>query len=32
MQFDVNDMAPADRYELLLGAIVPRPIAPGLAS
>ena len=27
MQFDVDGMAPADRYELLLGTIVPRPIA-----
>lgn len=27
MQFDVDVMAPADRYELLLGTIVPRPIA-----
>jgi flavin reductase (DIM6/NTAB) family NADH-FMN oxidoreductase RutF len=27
MQFDIEGMAPADRYELLLGTIVPRPIA-----
>jgi flavin reductase (DIM6/NTAB) family NADH-FMN oxidoreductase RutF len=27
MQFDIDVMAPADRYELLLGTIVPRPIA-----
>jgi flavin reductase (DIM6/NTAB) family NADH-FMN oxidoreductase RutF len=27
MQFDIDGMAPADRYELLLGTIVPRPIA-----
>jgi flavin reductase (DIM6/NTAB) family NADH-FMN oxidoreductase RutF len=27
MQFDVDKMAAADRYELLLGTIVPRPIA-----
>src|ERR1017187_9111747 len=27
MQFDVDGMAPMDRYELLLGSIVPRPIA-----
>jgi flavin reductase (DIM6/NTAB) family NADH-FMN oxidoreductase RutF len=27
MQFDIDSMAPADRYELLLGTIVPRPIA-----
>ncbi len=27
MQFDIAGMAPADRYELLLGTIVPRPIA-----
>jgi flavin reductase (DIM6/NTAB) family NADH-FMN oxidoreductase RutF len=27
MQFDIDNMAPADRYELLLGSIVPRPIA-----
>lgn len=27
MQFDIDTMAPADRYELLLGTIVPRPIA-----
>lgn len=27
MQFDFQSMAPMDRYELLLGAIVPRPIA-----
>ena len=27
MQFDVAAMAPAHRYELLLGTVVPRPIA-----
>jgi flavin reductase (DIM6/NTAB) family NADH-FMN oxidoreductase RutF len=27
MQFDIDGMAPIDRYELLLGTIVPRPIA-----
>ena len=27
MQFDIDRMAPIDRYELLLGTIVPRPIA-----
>jgi flavin reductase (DIM6/NTAB) family NADH-FMN oxidoreductase RutF len=27
MQFDVDKMAAADRYELLLGTVVPRPIA-----
>jgi flavin reductase (DIM6/NTAB) family NADH-FMN oxidoreductase RutF len=27
MQFDIDGMAPTDRYEFLLGAIVPRPIA-----
>jgi flavin reductase (DIM6/NTAB) family NADH-FMN oxidoreductase RutF len=27
VQFDIAGMAPADRYELLLGTIVPRPIA-----
>ena len=27
MQFDIDSMKPADRYELLLGSIVPRPIA-----
>jgi flavin reductase (DIM6/NTAB) family NADH-FMN oxidoreductase RutF len=27
MQFDFKKIAPADRYELLLGAVVPRPIA-----
>jgi flavin reductase (DIM6/NTAB) family NADH-FMN oxidoreductase RutF len=27
MQFDFASMSPADRYELLLGAIAPRPIA-----
>jgi flavin reductase (DIM6/NTAB) family NADH-FMN oxidoreductase RutF len=27
MQFDIDGMAPVDRYELLLGTIVPRPIA-----
>jgi flavin reductase (DIM6/NTAB) family NADH-FMN oxidoreductase RutF len=27
MQFDIDKMAAADRYELLLGTIVPRPIA-----
>ena len=27
MQFDIDGMAPTDRYELLLGTIVPRPIA-----
>ncbi len=27
MQFDIDGMAPMDRYELLLGSIVPRPIA-----
>jgi flavin reductase (DIM6/NTAB) family NADH-FMN oxidoreductase RutF len=27
MQFDIDGMAPADRYELLLGTVVPRPIA-----
>jgi flavin reductase (DIM6/NTAB) family NADH-FMN oxidoreductase RutF len=27
MQFDIDGMTPADRYELLLGTIVPRPIA-----
>jgi flavin reductase (DIM6/NTAB) family NADH-FMN oxidoreductase RutF len=27
MQFDFDGMVPADRYELLLGTIVPRPIA-----
>jgi len=27
MQFDIASMAPADRYELLLGTVVPRPIA-----
>ena len=26
MQFDFNTMKPMDRYELLLGAVVPRPI------
>ena len=27
MQFDIDKMAAADRYELLLGTVVPRPIA-----
>jgi flavin reductase (DIM6/NTAB) family NADH-FMN oxidoreductase RutF len=27
MQFDIDNMAAADRYELLLGTVVPRPIA-----
>jgi flavin reductase (DIM6/NTAB) family NADH-FMN oxidoreductase RutF len=27
MQFDISAMAPMDRYELLLGTVVPRPIA-----
>ena len=27
MQFDLNKMAAPDRYELLLGTVVPRPIA-----
>ncbi len=27
MQFDLSAMSPADRYELLLGTVVPRPIA-----
>ena len=27
MQFDIDAMSPVDRYELLLGTIVPRPIA-----
>jgi hypothetical protein len=27
MQFDVDKMAAANRYELLLGTVVPRPIA-----
>jgi flavin reductase (DIM6/NTAB) family NADH-FMN oxidoreductase RutF len=27
MQFDIDNMAAIDRYELLLGTIVPRPIA-----
>lgn len=27
MQFDVTQMAAADRYELLLGTVVPRPVA-----
>jgi flavin reductase (DIM6/NTAB) family NADH-FMN oxidoreductase RutF len=27
MHFDIDEMAPADRYELLLGTVVPRPIA-----
>lgn len=27
MQFDFSNMGPVDRYELLLGAVVPRPIA-----
>ena len=27
MQFDVDKMAATDRYELLLGTVVPRPIA-----
>src|SRR4029077_9800406 len=27
MQFDVDTMAAMDRYELLLGTVVPRPIA-----
>jgi flavin reductase (DIM6/NTAB) family NADH-FMN oxidoreductase RutF len=27
MQFDVDRMAATDRYELLLGTVVPRPIA-----
>jgi flavin reductase (DIM6/NTAB) family NADH-FMN oxidoreductase RutF len=27
MQFDIDKMAAADRYELLLGTLVPRPIA-----
>ena len=27
MQFDIDGMVPIDRYELLLGTIVPRPIA-----
>src|SRR5262245_44912939 len=27
MQFDIDAMSPMDRYELLLGTIVPRPIA-----
>src|SRR3569832_2192753 len=27
MHFDISAMAPMDRYELLLGSVVPRPIA-----
>ena len=27
MQFDIDKMAAMDRYELLLGTVVPRPIA-----
>jgi flavin reductase (DIM6/NTAB) family NADH-FMN oxidoreductase RutF len=27
MQFDLDKMAAVDRYELLLGRVVPRPIA-----
>jgi hypothetical protein len=27
MEFDVERVAPADRYELLLSTVVPRPIA-----
>jgi hypothetical protein len=27
MQFDIDSMAATDRYELLLGTVVPRPIA-----
>jgi hypothetical protein len=26
MQFDFQDMEPLDRYELLLGTVLPRPI------
>ena len=32
MQFDIDGMGPIDRYELLLGTIVPRPIALVLLS
>jgi len=27
MKFDISAMEPMDRYELLLGTVVPRPIA-----
>jgi len=27
VQFDLDELTAADRYELLLGTIVPRPIA-----
>ena len=29
MHFDIDEMAAMDRYELLLGTVVPRPICLG---